>query len=586
MKKSYQNSFKSKLIDQSKKNLFIPCHKTLAWKKLQEHKIKIGKVHLRDLFGNEKESIQRFKDLSLRSGSFFLDYSKNQLNQKTIRLLIKLAQEMYVEEYRKKMFAGSLINWTEERSVLHSLLRDQKSEKFLLNGENIIPKIHNVLSRMGKFANAVRKGKWKGKTGKPITDVVNIGIGGSYLGPKMAVRALHRYGNGPRIHFISNIDGNDIDYVLQELEADTTLFLIASKTFTTEETLANARIAKKWITTKLGEKAVSRHFACMSTNKSAVQEFGIDPTHMFEFWDFVGGRYSIWSAIGLPLMISIGPNQFKEFLSGGYEMDVHFRKTPIERNIPILLALIGIWHNNFLGASSHLIIPYNSDLIYFPSYLQQMDMESNGKRIDRKGKTVNYDTGNILWGEVGTDSQHSFFQLLHQGSPISTIDFIATVQNEHPYGESHDHLFANLMAQSESFAFGLTPEEIREVLFKERSLNYADWNRKQFWAQDRVCKLIPHRVFPGNRSSNTLLIDKLTPNNLGKLIALYEHKVFVQGIVWGINSYDQWGVELGKRTAKSILKMIQRKGGNAHPATAELIKKFQQWRKKNGNNKP
>lgn len=561
---------------------FIPCNRTKDWQALTTEAKALKRTHLRTLFGSETATKFRLEKFSLTREGIFFDYSKNKINLKTRDQLIALFKTMGGPVAIKAMFSGKTINWTENRSVLHTLLRSSK-KNFILKGENQTKLIQDVFKKMEHFSEQVRSGRWKGFTGKAITDVVNIGIGGSFLGPKMCVRALHRYSRKLNVHFVSNIDGNDISYVLKNLHPETTLFLIASKTFTTEETMTNAEIAKKWILTSLGKKKstkiaksakskqqamVARHFACMSTNEKAVVDFGIDRKNMFVFWEYVGGRYSIWSAIGLPLMLSIGPKGFREFLAGGEAMDNHFKHTAPEKNLPILLALMSIWNNNFLNNASHLVIPYCSDLAYFTDYLQQMDMESNGKQVNRANKRVSYQTGNILWGQTGTDCQHSFFQLLHQGTRTSSVDFIGVLKHAHNYKNSHERLLANLLAQSESLAFGLTPEATLQNILAERNTTTVTAEIKA---------LLPHRVFDGDRPSSLIIIDELTPKNLGKLIALYEHKVFVEGIIWGINSYDQWGVELGKKVAKKIVPLIKGRAVKdpkvaPHPSTVALLK--------------
>ncbi|CAN5258570.1 glucose-6-phosphate isomerase [soil metagenome] len=493
---------------------------------------------LRDLFSREAG---RGRKLSLEAAGLFLDYSKNRVNASTMEALFGLARERGVEALRDAMFAGEKINLTEHRAVLHTALRAPRGNKLVLDGHEVIGEVHAVLDRLAQFSELVRDGKWLGCAGKPITDIVNIGIGGSYLGPEMTCRALREFAH-PRLkmHFVANVDGHDLDGVLREVQHDTTLFIVASKTFTTAETMMNAHSARAWFLRKASEENLSRHFVAVSTNTEAVQAFGIDPEHMFPFWDWVGGRYSIWSAIGLPLMLSIGSAAFAQFLGGAHAMDQHFRTAPLEKNMPAILALIGVWNRTFLGCPSLSIAPYHHCLKQFPEYLQQLDMESNGKRVSRDGASLSLASSPVIWGDTGTNGQHAYFQMLHQGTETIPVDFIAALKPGHDLPGHHAALLANCFAQSEALMHGKTTDEVRAELLLQN-----------MW-EPELEALVPHKVFPGNRSSNTILMDALTPATLGALIALYEHKVFVQGAIWGINSFDQWGVELGKVLAKNI----------------------------------
>ncbi|MFC7299714.1 glucose-6-phosphate isomerase [Herminiimonas aquatilis] len=511
---------------------------TAAFKALQQHHAETKNRQVRDLFSQDPA---RFSTLSIEGAGLFLDYSKNSVDEKTIQLLCDLARETQVETQREAMFSGKEINRTEHRAVLHTALRKPRSDQLLLDGLNIIPDIHEVLDRMGVFSERVRSGEWRGYDGREITDIVNIGIGGSYLGPKMTCQALRSFGH-PRLvmHFVSNVDGHDLDALLPRIDPATTLFIVASKTFGTSETMTNARSARAWFLHNASEAELPKHFVAVSTQLDLVTQFGIAAENMFPFWDWVGGRYSVWSAIGLALVISIGMDNFKEFLAGAYAMDQHFQQTPLEKNLPVILALIGIWNRNFVGSNSISIAPYHQDLRLFPGYLQQLEMESNGKRVKVDGSQVDVATCPVIWGDVGTNGQHAYFQLLHQGTDVMAVDFIAALKPSHQLASHQALLLANCFAQSEAFMRGKNAEEVR-----------ADM-QKQGLPDDEIAKLLPHRTFPGNRPSNTILMDALTPNTLGALIALYEHKVFVQGIIWGINSFDQWGVELGKILARNI----------------------------------
>lgn len=509
-----------------------------AFQALQQHLAEAKNWQVRDLFTQDPA---RFTKLSTEGAGLFFDYSKNIVNDQTMDLLHALARETQVEAQRDAMFAGEQINRTEHRAVLHTALRRPRSDKLALDGHDIIPDIHAVLDRIGVFSERLRSGEWRGYDGREITDIVNIGIGGSYLGPKMTCQALRSFGH-PRLvmHFVSNVDGHDLDALLPRIDPATTLFIIASKTFGTSETMTNARSARAWFLRSADADQLPKHFVAVSTQLDLVTAFGIAAENMFPFWDWVGGRYSVWSAIGLALVMYIGMDRFREFLAGAHAMDQHFQHTPLEKNLPVILALIGIWNRNFIGSTSISIAPYHQDLRLFPGYLQQLEMESNGKRIKVDGSKVEVATCPVIWGDVGTNGQHAYFQLLHQGTDVAAVDFIAALQPSHTL-ESHQLLLlANCFAQSEAFMRGRNAEEVRADI------------QAQGLPPEEVEKLIPHRSFPGNRPSNTILMDALTPSTLGALIALYEHKVFVQGVIWGINSFDQWGVELGKLLAKNI----------------------------------
>jgi glucose-6-phosphate isomerase len=512
--------------------------KTAAFLALQDHHAIACEWKLRDLFAEEPN---RFKELSTNAAGLFLDYSKNRLNRKTMQLLCALAHERRVEEQREAMFKGEKINTTEYRAVLHTALRAPRGSTLNVDGQDIDHDVHAVLDRIKLFTDRVRSGEWLGHTGKAITDVVNIGIGGSDLGPEMVCRALRAFSH-PRLtmHFVANVDGHDLDAVLSRVNPETTLFVIASKTFTTAETMLNAGSARKWFLQSASEDALPKHFVAASTNTKGVTAFGIDAANMFPFWDWVGGRYSIWSAIGLPVALAIGAEQFNDFLAGAHAMDQHFRSAPLEQNMPVLMGLIGIWNRNFLGSTSISIAPYHQDLSQFADYLQQLEMESNGKRVTRNGDALNYETCPAVWGNVGTNGQHAYFQLLHQGTDVIPVDFIIALKATHHLPGHQASLLANCFAQSEAFMRGKTIEEVR-----------ADLQAQQL-PETEIAALLPHKTFPGNRPSNTILMENLTPHSLGALIALYEHKVFVQGVIWDVNSFDQWGVELGKVLAKNI----------------------------------
>lgn len=511
---------------------------TQAFQSLASHYNEAKEWQMRNLFSRQSDRFDRF---SIESAGLLLDYSKNRINETTMELLFQLAREREVERKRDAMFAGEKINTTEHRAVLHAALRMPRNSQLVVDGQNVIQEVHGVLDHIKAFTDRVRSGEWTGCTGKPITDIVNIGIGGSDLGPEMTCRALRSFSHSRMtMHFVSNVDGHDLDAVLSKVNAESTLFVIASKTFTTRETMMNARSAREWFLDKRKESDLPRHFVAVSTNTEGVRAFGIDPENMFPFWDWVGGRYSIWSAIGLPLALAIGSDRFAEFLGGAHAMDQHFRTAPLSRNMPVILALLGVWYRNFFDCASLSIAPYHQDLSQFPAYLQQLEMESNGKCVATDGSTLATATCPIVWGDVGTNGQHAYFQLLHLGTDITPVDFIAALKPAHDLPGHHTVLLANCFAQSEAFMRGKNEDEVR-----------ADM-RAQRLPESEIEALLPHRVFPGNRPSNTILMDTLSPATLGALIALYEHKVFVQGAIWGINSFDQWGVEFGKVLAKYI----------------------------------
>lgn len=515
--------------------------KTAAWAKLEAHYNDIKETELRDLFAKDP---QRFNKFHLTFNDFLLDYSKNRISQQTINLLIELAEECDLKQAIKAMFSGEHINQTEDRAVMHTALRSS-ADTVLVDGENVMPKVKKVLAQMKEFTQKVISGEWKGFSGKPITDVVNIGIGGSDLGPVMVVESLKHYKNHLNIHFVSNVDGTHIAEVTKKLNPETTLFIIASKTFTTQETMTNAHSARDWfLQSNASQDDVAKHFVALSTNQTGVTDFGIDQANMFAFWDWVGGRYSLWSAIGLSIALAVGYDNFEELLQGANEVDEHLQKADFKENIPVILALLGIWYNNFFEAESHAVLPYEQYLHRFPAYLQQGDMESNGKSMDREGNPVNYQTGPIIWGEAGTNGQHAFYQLIHQGTKLIPADFIAGAQSNNPVGDHHMKLLANFFAQTEALAFGKTKEQAQAELEKEGK------------TPEQILSLLPFKVFNGNRPTNSILYKKLTPKVLGSLIAMYEHKIFVQGVIWNIFSFDQWGVELGKQLAGKILPEI------------------------------
>ncbi len=525
---------------------------------LLNHKKVIDQTHLKDLFENDP---QRFNKFHAEFQDMLLDYSKNKITDETFSLLLKLTDEACLKEAISDMFEGKRINTTENRPVLHIALRNRSNMPIYVDGKDVMPEINKVLDQMHAFSDKVRSGKWKGATGKEIKDIVNIGIGGSDLGPKMALEALGFYTTSKlNFHFVSNVDGTDITQTLNKCDPETTLFIVSSKTFTTQETMTNAQTAKDWLSVHLGEKATKNHFVAVSTNTKAVKAFGIDTKNMFVFWDFVGGRYSLWSAIGLSLMIGIGYDGFIELLEGAHEMDMHFKETSFDKNLPVILALIGIWNTTYLGAESYAVLPYDQYLDKLPLYLQQLDMESNGKSVKKNGKPVDYSTGPILFGTAGTNGQHSFYQLIHQGTHMVPADFIAPIYSLNETGLHHDILLANVIAQSEALMKGKTAEELKAEGVDE--------------------ELIPFKTFTGNRPSNTLLFEKMTPKALGRLIALYEHKVFVQGVIWQVNSFDQFGVELGKQLAKAVLpELLDKKQKLKHDSsTNALIEKIRNLR--------
>jgi glucose-6-phosphate isomerase len=519
-----------------------------TWKALTTHRHAMRGTHVRDLFAIDPARAERF---SLEVGPILVDYSKNRVKAETMTLLHELAKETGVLEWRDRMFSGEKINATEGRSVLHVALRNRSTRPILVDGRDVMPDVNEVLATMRAFTESVRSGQWRGHTGKPITDIVNIGIGGSDLGPVMASLALKPYWQpGLRAHFVSNVDGTHLAETLKEVTPDQTLFVVASKTFTTQETLMNARSARAWLVERLGtEAAVPRHFVAVSTATEEVKKFGIDPGNMFAFWDWVGGRYSLWSAIGLPVALVVGMDRFEEMLAGAHEMDEHFRTAPLEQNVPVALALVGVWYANFHGAATHAILPYDQYMSRFAAYFQQGDMESNGKRVDRSGRFVDdYTTGPIVWGEPGTNGQHAFYQLIHQGTRLVPCDFLAPLESHNPMGKHHEVLLANFFAQTEALMRGKTPGEAKEELVA------------QGLPPERVKELVPHKAFPGSRPTTSIVFPKLTPHTLGMLIAMYEHKIFVQGVVWDINSFDQWGVELGKQLAKKIEPELEAPG--------------------------
>ena len=514
-----------------------------AWQTLQAHSETMGKWHLRELFAQDP---QRFSRFSLQLGDLLLDYSKHRITADTMRLLVDLARFADIEGWRDKMFTGEKINSTENRAVLHVALRNRSGRPIVVDGSDVMPGIETVLVKMRHFSELVRSGTWRGSTGETITDVVNIGIGGSDLGPVMVCEALKPYQKPDlRAHFVSNVDGAHLTHTLARLDPARTLFIVASKTFTTQETMTNAASARAWLTGVLGEDAVAKHFVAVSTNAAEVARFGMDTANMFEFWDWVGGRYSLWSAVGLPIVLAVGFERFRELLEGAHEMDEHFRSAPLEQNMPVIIGLLGVWYRNFLKASTLALLPYDQHLSRFAAYFQQGDMESNGKSVRRDGSRVDYGTGPVIWGEPGTNGQHAFFQLLHQGTELIPADFLAAVESQTPLGDHHEKLLANFLAQTEALAFGKTAGEVRDELEKKEM------------PRATLEALLPHKVFEGNRPTTSLLYRKLTPHRLGSLIALYEHKIFVQGIIWGINSYDQWGVELGKELASRILPKLR-----------------------------
>jgi glucose-6-phosphate isomerase len=515
-----------------------------AWQALQKHKDEIASVHMRELFAHGP---QRFEKFSLRTGDILFDYSKNRVTQETMRLLFDLARQADLAGKIEAIFTGQKYNNTEKRAVLHVALRNRSNRPILVDGRDVMPDVNAVLAKMRAFSEAIRSGAWKGYTGKPITDIVNIGIGGSDLGPKMVCEALKPYGKpGLRAHFVSNVDSTDLVETLKVVNPETVLFLVASKTFTTQETMANAHSARNWfLAAAKDEAAVAKHFVAMSTNAKKVARFGIDTANMFEFWDWVGGRYSLWSAVGLSIILYLGMENFEALLTGAHQIDEYFRTAPFEENIPVVMGLLGIWYNNFFGAQSQAILPYDQYLMHFSSYFQQGDMESNGKGVTREGERIDYQTGPIIWGQPGTNGQHAFYQLIHQGTKLIPCDFLAAAKSQNPLGEHHTLLLSNFLAQTEALMKGKTTEEARAELIAEGK------------SGPEMEVLAIHKTFLGNRPTNSFLYPKLTPEILGSLIALYEHKIFTQGAIWDVNSFDQWGVELGKQLAKVILPELK-----------------------------
>jgi len=520
------------------------------WQALNQHKKDIESISLREMFKSDPE---RFNQFHIQFNDLLLDYSKHHISKETISLLVKLAKEVDLENWRDRMFEGEKINSTEHRAVLHTALRNQNQTPIMSDGEDVMPKVKNVLKKMRRFSEEVRSGQWKGFTGKPITNVINIGIGGSDLGPAMVCQALKSYGSKTITpHFVSNVDGADLSQALEKCNPETTLFIVASKTFTTQETMTNAFSARDWfLKTAKDNQHIKKHFVALSTNQHVVSQFGIDTENMFEFWDWVGGRYSLWSAIGLSIALYIGMDSFEELLKGGFEMDEHFKTAPIEQNIPMMMGLLGVWNINFFNFPTHAILAYDQGLSKLGSYLQQADMESNGKFINRDGERIDFHTGPVLWGEVGTNGQHAFYQLLHQGTEIVPADFIIPIESHYAIGkdgnEHHKILLANFIAQTQSLMLGKSYDEAR-----------AEIEKQGFEGED-IESFIPQKTFEGNRPTSSILFQKLTPKTLGQLIAMYEHKIFTQGIIWNINSFDQWGVEYGKQIAKQVLPKLSEK---------------------------
>ncbi len=537
---------------------------TQAYEYLSNHLVEMGNIHMKDLFAKDPE---RFKKFSLQFNDIFVDYSKNRIDDQTIALLLQLAKECDLENAIKSMFNGEVINETENRAVLHTALRNRKNTPVLVDGKDVMPDVNEVLAKMKSFSEAIISGSWKGYTGKAITDVVNIGIGGSDLGPVMVTEALKAYKNHLNLHFVSNVDGTHIAETLKQVDPETTLFLIASKTFTTQETMTNGHSARNWfLESGATEADVAKHFAALSTNADGVGKFGIDTKNMFGFWDWVGGRYSLWSAIGMPIALSIGFENFEELLTGAHEMDNHFETAEFDQNIPVILALLGIWYNNFFEAETQAILPYDQYMHRFAAYFQQGDMESNGKHVDRAGNEVNYQTGPVIWGEPGTNGQHAFYQLIHQGTKLIPCDFIAPAQSHNPLGEHHNMLLSNFFAQTEALMNGKNEEEVIAEL-KGKS-------------QEEIEKIAPFKIFEGNRPTNSIMVKKITPKVLGSLLAMYEHKIYVQGVIWNVFSFDQWGVELGKQLAGKILPELKDSDAiHSHDSSTNgLINLYKAWR--------
>ncbi len=544
-----------------------PLSREGAWQALETHHREVAPLSMRSLFEHDPD---RFAKFSIQFEDMLVDWSKNRVTAETMRRLVDLAQAAGLKAWTERMFTGERINSTENRPVLHIALRNRSNRPILVDGVDVMPDVNRVLAQMRAFSDAVRSGDWKGFTGKRITDVVNIGIGGSDLGPVMVTEALKAYSQRDlHVHFVSNIDGTHMAETLRDLDPASTLFIVASKTFTTQETITNAKTARAWLLRALGDDAaVARHFVALSTNAKEVAAFGIDTANMFEFWDWVGGRYSLWSAIGLPIAVAIGMDHFEELLAGAHAMDEHFRTAPFDRNLPVILGLLGVWYNNFFEADTHAILPYDQYLHRFPAYFQQGDMESNGKGVTRAGDPVAHSTGPVIWGEPGTNGQHAFYQLIHQGTKLIPADFIAPVLSHNPVGDHHAILLSNFFAQTEALMRGKTEAEVRAELVA------------QGLSGEALESLIPHKVFTGNRPTNSILVRELTPRALGSLIALYEHKIFTQGIVWNINSFDQWGVELGKQLAKAILPELEGDGAvSTHDSSTNgLINHYKQER--------
>ena len=532
-----------------------------AWQKLAAHQKQLETTTMRELFAKDPE---RFNKFSIEFGGILYDFSKNRITEETLDLLVSLAEQAKVKEMAEAMFTGEKINVTERRAVLHTALRNRSNNPVYVDGKDVMPDVNRVLAKMKDFCVRVRSGEWKGYTGKAITDVVNIGIGGSDLGPCMVCEALAPYQSILTPHFVSNVDGTHIVETVKKLNPETTLFIVASKTFTTQETMTNAHSAKKWLLDALkDEKAVASHFVALSTNREEVEKFGVDPNNMFEFWNWVGGRYSLWSAIGLSIALAVGFENFEELLAGAHEADVYFRTTPYKQNIPVLMALLGVWYNNFWNAETQAILPYDQYMRRFAAYLQQGDMESNGKGVDREGNRVDYSTGQIVWGEPGTNGQHAFYQLIHQGTKLIPCDFLMPVQTHNPIGDHHQKLVANFIAQTEALMKGKTEEEAYQELLKS-GLDDAEAKR-----------LAPSKVFTGNRPTSSFFFTKLTPKMLGKLISFYEMKIFVQGIVWNVNSFDQMGVELGKQLAKAVLpELVSSTPTTSHDASTNALVEY------------
>jgi len=534
--------------------------KTKAWEKLNRHFEEIKDLEMKQLFA---ENPARANELTLHWEDFYLDLSKNRITEETQKILLELAEECGLAEAIQSYYKGEAINQTENRPVLHTALRTSEDEEVLVDGENVMPEVYQAKEKIKKFSNSIIEGAKLGYTGLPFTDVVNIGIGGSDLGPAMVTEALKFYKYHLKLHYISNVDGDHVHEILKDLNPETTLFVIVSKTFTTQETLTNSNTARTWFKKKAPAEAVSKHFVAVSSNIANVQEFGIDPDNIFPMWDWVGGRFSLWSAVGLSISLAVGYKQFDELLEGAHQMDLHFKNEAFSQNIPVQLALLSIWYNNFFNAESEAVIPYTQYLQKLPSYLQQAIMESNGKSVDRNGEPVSYQTGNIIWGEPGTNSQHAFFQLIHQGTKLIPADFIGFKESLYGDKDHHDKLMANYFAQTEAFLMGKTSEEVQKEL-EDKNLS-----------KDEIKKLKPFKIFEGNKPTTSILINKLTPTSLGKLIAMYEHKIFVQGVIWNIFSYDQWGVELGKQLASQILSEIQSSEIRDHDSsTKDILKSY------------